>query len=79
MNCWGIRIYFTKSRFSLNGRLLFIWSYCRDMKKSSLNAGTLNWGFTVAAQLAKKFSEFCGIWRFVTTSISLLVLNHSVT
>jgi hypothetical protein len=26
---------------------LFIWSYCRDMKKSSLNAGTLNRGFTV--------------------------------
>ena len=28
MNCWGIRIYFTKSRFSLNEGLLFIWSYC---------------------------------------------------
>jgi hypothetical protein len=32
---------------------LFIWSYCRDMKKIitksgiSLNAGTLNRGFTV--------------------------------
>ena len=26
---------------------LFIWSYCQDMKKSSLNVGTLNWGFTV--------------------------------
>jgi hypothetical protein len=26
---------------------LFIWSYCQDMKKSSLNAGTLNQGFTV--------------------------------
>jgi hypothetical protein len=26
---------------------LFIWSYCRDMKKSSLNAGTLNRGYTV--------------------------------
>jgi hypothetical protein len=47
MNCWGIRIYFTKSRFSLNGGSLFIWSYCQDMKKSSLNAGTLNRGFTV--------------------------------
>jgi hypothetical protein len=23
MNCWGIRIYFTKSRFSLNGGTLF--------------------------------------------------------
>jgi hypothetical protein len=50
MNGWGITIYFTKSRFSLNGGLLFIWSYCRDMKKSSLNAGTLNWGFTVVAK-----------------------------
>jgi hypothetical protein len=46
MNCCGIRIYFTKSRFSLNGGTLFIWSYCQNMKKSSLNVGTLNQGFT---------------------------------
>jgi hypothetical protein len=31
---------------------LFIWSYCRDMKKSSLHPGTLNRGFTVIMQFS---------------------------
>jgi hypothetical protein len=39
LNCWGIGIYFTKSRFSSNGGFQLLWSYCRDMKKSSLNLG----------------------------------------
>jgi hypothetical protein len=53
MNCWGIRIYFTKSRFSLNGGLFvymeLLLGYEKTITKSgiSLNAGTLNWGFTV--------------------------------
>jgi hypothetical protein len=57
MNCWRIRIYFTKSRFSLNGSFQLIWSYCQDMKKIItksgilLNAGTLNQGFTVLGKL----------------------------
>jgi hypothetical protein len=55
MNCWGIRIYFTKSRFSLNGGYIvyieLLLGHEKIITKSgiSLNAGTLNWGFTVTA------------------------------
>jgi hypothetical protein len=53
MNCWVIRIYFTKSRSSLNeGYIVYIEllsGHEKIITKSgiSLNAGTLNWGFTV--------------------------------
>jgi hypothetical protein len=53
MNCWGIRIYFTKSRFSLNGGLFVYMELLSGHEKIitksgiSLNAGTLNRGFTV--------------------------------
>jgi hypothetical protein len=53
MNCWGIRIYFTKSRFILNeGLFVYIELLSGHEKiitksKISLNAGTLNRGFTV--------------------------------
>jgi hypothetical protein len=52
MNCWGIRIYFTKSRFSLNGGYIvyleLLSGHEKIIMKSriSLNAGTLNRGFT---------------------------------
>jgi hypothetical protein len=53
MNCWGIRIYFTKSRFSLNGGLFFYMELLSGHEKIisksgiSLNAGALNPGFIV--------------------------------
>jgi hypothetical protein len=53
MNCWGIRIYFTKSRFSLNGGLFVYMELLSGHEKiitksgSSLNAGTLNRGFII--------------------------------
>jgi hypothetical protein len=53
MNCWGIRIYFTRSRFSLNeGYIVYmelLSGHEKIITKSaiSLNAGTLNRGFTV--------------------------------
>ena len=53
MNCWGIRIYFTKSRFSLNGGYIIytelLLGHEKIITKSgiSLNAGTLNQGFTI--------------------------------
>jgi hypothetical protein len=53
MNCWGIRIYFTKSRFSLNGGLFVYMEQLSGHEKIitksgiSLNAGTLNRDFTV--------------------------------
>jgi hypothetical protein len=53
MNCWGMRIYFTKSRFLLNGGYIvymeLLLGHEKIITKSgiSLNAGTLNWGFTV--------------------------------
>jgi hypothetical protein len=53
MNCWGISIYFTKSRFSLNGGLFvyveLLSGHEKIITKSgiSLNAVTLNRGFTV--------------------------------
>jgi hypothetical protein len=53
MNCWGIRKYFTKSRFSLNeGYIVYmelLSGHEKIITKSriSLNAGTLNRGFTV--------------------------------
>jgi hypothetical protein len=57
MNCWGIRIYFTKSRFSLNGGYIVYMELLSEHEnittKSgiSLNAGTLNRGFTVLVML----------------------------
>jgi hypothetical protein len=56
MTCWGIRIYFTKLRFSLNGGLFVYMELLSGHEKIitksgiSLNAGTLNQGFTVSAQ-----------------------------
>jgi hypothetical protein len=53
MNCWGIRIYFTKSRFLLNGGYIVYMELLSGHKKIitksgiSLNVGTLNRGFTV--------------------------------
>jgi hypothetical protein len=53
MNCWGIRIYFTKSRFSLNGGYIVYMELLSGHEKIitksgiSLNAGTLNRGCTV--------------------------------
>jgi hypothetical protein len=53
MNCWGIRIYFTKSGFSLNGGYIVYMELLSGHEKIitksgiSLNAGTLNRGFTV--------------------------------
>ena len=53
MNCLGIRIYFTKSRFSLNGGYIVYMELLSGHEKIitksgiSLNAGTLNRGFTV--------------------------------
>jgi hypothetical protein len=60
MNWWGIRIYFTESRFSLNGGYIVYMELLSGHEKIitkseiSLNAGTLNWGFTV---LEKNTSE----------------------
>jgi hypothetical protein len=62
MNCWGIRIYFTKSRFSLNGDLFVYMELLSGHEKiitksgMSLNAGTLNQGFTVFVHSVKKIS-----------------------
>jgi hypothetical protein len=53
MNCWGIRIYFTRSRFSLNGGFIvymeLLSGHERIITKSgiSLYAGTINRGSTV--------------------------------
>jgi hypothetical protein len=58
MNFWGIRIYFTKSRFSLNGGLFvymeLLSGHDKIITKSgiSLNARTLNRGFTVLVKRA---------------------------
>ena len=60
MNWWGIRIYSTESRFSLNGGYIVYMELLSGHEKIitkseiSLNAGTLNWGFTV---LEKSTSE----------------------
>jgi hypothetical protein len=56
MNCWGIRIYFTKLRFSLNGGLSVYMELLSGHEKIitksgiSLNAGTLNQDFNVYAE-----------------------------
>jgi hypothetical protein len=53
MNCWGITIYFAKSRFSLNGGYIvymeLVSGHEKIITKSgiAINVGTLNWGFTV--------------------------------
>jgi hypothetical protein len=53
MNCWGIRIYLSKSRFSLTGGLFVYMELLSGHEKIitksgiSLNVGTLNRGFTV--------------------------------
>jgi hypothetical protein len=53
MNCWGIKIYFSKSRFPLNGGLFVYMELLSGHEKIitksgiSLNVGTLNQGFTV--------------------------------
>jgi hypothetical protein len=72
MNCWGIRIYFTKSRFSLNeGYIAYmelLSGHEKIITKSgiSLNAGTLNRGFTVCSSSRKlcylRFSQQW-LWR----------------
>jgi hypothetical protein len=60
MNCREIRIYFTKSRFSLNGGLYVYMELLSGHKKIitksgiSLNAGTLNRGFTVIHSAKRK-------------------------
>jgi hypothetical protein len=57
MNCWRIKIYFTKSRFSLNGGYIVymepLSGHEKIITKSgiSLNAGTLNQDFTVSHKL----------------------------
>jgi hypothetical protein len=68
MNCWGIRIYFTKLRFSLNGGYIdymeLLLGHEKIITKSriSLNAGTLNRGFTVV--VSDKWHEFTIIRSF---------------
>jgi hypothetical protein len=53
MNCWGIRIYFNKSRFLLKGGLFVYMGLLSGHEKIitksgiSLNVGTLIQGFTV--------------------------------
>jgi hypothetical protein len=53
MNCWRIRTYFTKLRFSLNGGYIVYMELLSGHEKIitksgiSLNAETLNRGFTV--------------------------------
>jgi hypothetical protein len=62
MNCWGIRIYFTRLRCSLNGGLFVYMELLSGHEKIitksgiSLNAGTLSRGFTVCL-------TFCAIIR----------------
>jgi hypothetical protein len=57
MNCWGIRRYFTKVRFSLNGGYIVYMELLSGHEKIitksgiSLNARTLNRGFTVCQEL----------------------------
>jgi hypothetical protein len=57
MNCWGVKIYFTKLRFSLNGGYIVYMELLSGREKIitksgiSLNAGTLNQGFTVFATI----------------------------
>jgi hypothetical protein len=66
MNCWGIRIYFTKLRFSLNGGLFVYMELLSGHEKIitksgiSLNAGTLNRGFTVTS-----FVQHCHCLMFM--------------
>jgi hypothetical protein len=69
MNCWGIRIYFTKLRFSLNGGYIVYMELLSEHEKIitksgiSLNVGTLNRGFTV---YLKGFSIIGGTSNVVT-------------
>jgi hypothetical protein len=64
MNCWGIRIYVTKSRFSLNGGFIVYMELLSGHEKIitksgiSLNAGTLNRGFTVPSFLGQEVQKF---------------------
>jgi hypothetical protein len=66
MNCWGIRIYFTKSRFSLNGGFIVYMELLSGHEKIitksgiSLNAGTLNRGFTVSPRMHLYLAPPCG-------------------
>jgi hypothetical protein len=63
MNCWGIRIYSTKLRFSLNGGYIVYMELLSGHEKIttksgiSLNAGTLNWGFTVCGVKNQKLQH----------------------
>jgi hypothetical protein len=65
MNCWGIRKYFTKSRLSLNGGYIVYMELFSGHEKTitksgiSLNAGTLNRGFTVFP--IKLLETFCDV------------------
>jgi hypothetical protein len=64
MNCWRIRIYFIKSRFSLNGGLFVYMELLSGHEKIitksgiSLNAGTLNWVFIVFTNTLSSCSEY---------------------
>jgi hypothetical protein len=74
MNCWEIRIYFTKSRFSLNGGLFVYMELLSGHEKFitksgiSLNAGTLNRVFTVVVLGACIFKRTQIFWD-VTLSL----------
>jgi hypothetical protein len=63
MDCWGIRIYFTKSRFSLNGGFIVYMELLSGHEKIitksriSLSAGTLNLGFTVVLKTVKSTKQ----------------------
>src|SRR5579875_2274481 len=65
MNCWGIRIYFTKSRFSLNGGHIvymeLLLGHEKIITKSGIspNAGTLDWGFTVIYHVSSQKPSKC--------------------
>jgi hypothetical protein len=45
MNCWGIRIYFTKSRFSLNGGLFVYMELLLGHEKIITKCGNIKLGF----------------------------------
>ena len=78
MNCWGIRTYFTKWRFSLNGGYIVYMKLLSGHEKIitkpgiSLNAGTLNRGFTVLYTQALYTSPIKTFYQFYQCSTQQL-------
>jgi hypothetical protein len=84
MNCWGIRIYFTKSRLSLNGGYIVYMELLSGHEKIitksgiSLNLGTLDRGFTVCHIVSQNTPLFRAPAMRTYVSYSDLKLNFWV-